>query len=73
MAVDAVQKPRIARVAGELGERRAGSNAGVSPRRVSDRCDGHTVTGDPLSTAPGVVDPDAIVHMTGHVAGQRPR
>ena len=33
--------------------------------------DGHTVTGDSLSTAPGVVEPDAIVHMTGHVAGQR--
>jgi hypothetical protein len=33
--------------------------------------DGHTVTGDAMSTAPGVVEPDAIVHMTGHVAGQR--
>ncbi|MGI8729980.1 MAG: replication-relaxation family protein, partial [Solirubrobacteraceae bacterium] len=33
--------------------------------------DGHTVTGDALSTAPGVVEPDAIIHMTGHVAGQR--
>ncbi|MCA1697438.1 MAG: hypothetical protein LC790_00435, partial [Actinobacteria bacterium] len=33
--------------------------------------DGHTVTGDTLSTAIGVVEPDAIVHMTGHVAGQR--
>jgi hypothetical protein len=33
--------------------------------------DGHTVTGDSLSTAPGVVEPDAIVHMTGHVAGRR--
>ncbi len=32
---------------------------------------GHTVTGDALATAPGVVEPDAIVHMTGHVAGQR--
>ena len=33
--------------------------------------DGQTVTGDALSTALGVVEPDAIVHMTGHVAGQR--
>jgi hypothetical protein len=32
---------------------------------------GQTVSGDALATAPGVVEPDAIVHMTGHVAGQR--
>jgi hypothetical protein len=32
---------------------------------------GHTVTGDALATAPGVVEPDALIHMTGHVAGQR--
>ena len=30
-----------------------------------------TVTGDALSAAPGVVEPDATVQMTGHVAGQR--
>ena len=32
---------------------------------------GLTVTGDALSAAPGVVEPDAIVHMSGTVAGQR--
>ena len=32
---------------------------------------GLTVIGDALSTASGVVEPDATVQMTGHVAGQR--
>ncbi|MDQ3678215.1 MAG: type IV secretory system conjugative DNA transfer family protein [Actinomycetota bacterium] len=32
---------------------------------------GLTVIGDALSAAPGVVEPDVTVQMTGHVAGQR--
>jgi hypothetical protein len=32
---------------------------------------GLTVIGDSLTAAPGVVEPDATVQMTGHVAGQR--
>ena len=32
---------------------------------------GLTVVGDALSSASGVVEPDATVQMTGHVAGQR--
>ena len=32
---------------------------------------GLTVIGDALSAAPGIVEPDVTVQMTGHVAGQR--